>query len=127
LNNRYWKFSIIFATITVFSLLSSIPIIYAHTDTETSEINDYAYEPTTTVILLNNKIAIEKTILFFHSPEEPAYYWGYVEGKIANHVPGLSFKCLMRKKAFHVMVKLMLMRMVTTSTDSELKTCMMAN
>jgi len=95
LNNGYWKFSIIFATITVFSLLSSIPIIYAHTDTETSEINDHAYEPTTTVIPLNNKIAIEKTIMFFHSPEEPTHYWGYVEGKIANHVSGFAVAIVM--------------------------------
>ena len=95
MNNRYWKFSIIFATITVFSLLLSIPIIYDHTDTETSGINDHAYEPTTTVIPLNNKIAIEKTILYFHAPEEPNHYWGYVEGKITNHVPDFAVVIVM--------------------------------
>ena len=90
MNKGYWKFSIIFATITVFSLLLSIPIIYFNADTETSEINDLAYEPTTTVVPLNNKIAIEKTILYFHAPEEPSHYWGYVEGTIANHVPDFA-------------------------------------
>ena len=40
-------------------------------------------------------MAIEKTILFFHSPEEPTHYWGYVEGKIANHVPGFAVVIVM--------------------------------
>ena len=45
---------------------------------------------TTRIIPIDGTIAIEKTILFFHAPEEPSHYWGYVEGKIANHVPGFA-------------------------------------
>ena len=45
---------------------------------------------TTRIIPIDETIAIEKTILFFHAPEEPSHYWGYVEGKIANHVPGFA-------------------------------------
>ncbi len=44
----------------------------------------------TSIIPIDWTIAIEKTILFFHAPEEPSHYWGYVEGKIANHVPGFA-------------------------------------
>jgi len=44
----------------------------------------------TRIIPINENIAIEKTTLFFHTPEEPSHYWGYVEGKIANHVPGFA-------------------------------------
>ena len=45
---------------------------------------------TTRIIPIDETIAIEKTVLFFHAPEEPSHYWGYVEGKIANHVPGFA-------------------------------------
>ncbi len=44
----------------------------------------------TRIIPIDETIAIEKTTLFFHAPEEPSHYWGYVEGKIANHVPGFA-------------------------------------
>ncbi len=44
----------------------------------------------TRIIPIDGTIAIEKTILFFNAPEEPSHYWGYVEGKIANHVPGFA-------------------------------------
>ena len=44
----------------------------------------------TRIIPIDETIAIEKTVLFFHAPEEPSHYWGYVEGKIANHVPGFA-------------------------------------
>jgi len=44
----------------------------------------------TRIIPIDETIAIEKTTLFFHTPEEPSHYWGYVEGKIANHVPGFA-------------------------------------
>lgn len=50
---------------------------------ETTEIELQSVE----VIQVNT---IEKTTLFFHTPEEPSHYWGYVEGKIANHVPGFA-------------------------------------
>jgi len=72
--------------------LSLVPVlVYA----ETVEIDSHTQVPSTTIIPLNDKIAIEKTILFFHSPEEPSHYWGYVEGTIANYVPGFAVAIVM--------------------------------
>ena len=40
----------------------------------------------TEIIPLNGEIAIEKTILSLHASPDNTLPWGFVEGKIANHV-----------------------------------------
>ena len=43
-------------------------------------------ESNTELIPLNNEIAIEKTVLSMYASPDNSLPWGFVEGKIANHV-----------------------------------------
>ena len=60
-----------------FALLFSMTIVpsFAHPDSEN-----------TTLIPLDGTIGIEKTILTMNIPLDNALPWGFVEGKISNHV-----------------------------------------
>ncbi len=40
------------------------------------------------IISLGGMIGLEKSILEFHTPENNSLPWGFVEGRIANHVEG---------------------------------------
>lgn len=42
----------------------------------------------TTITPINSSIGIEKTVVPFHTPRDNKLPWGFVEGKIANHVEG---------------------------------------
>ncbi|MFB5630614.1 MAG: hypothetical protein ACE5RN_03405 [Nitrosopumilaceae archaeon] len=61
------------AVAVIFTALSTtIASVYATTNTE--------------IIPINDKIGIEKTILSLHASPDNTLPWGFVEGKIANHV-----------------------------------------
>ena len=61
-----------FLTVALISTLMSISSVEAESNTE--------------LIPLNGEIAIEKTILSLHASSDNTLPWGFVEGKIANHV-----------------------------------------
>ncbi len=60
------------AAVIFTALMSTISSVDAVTNTE--------------IIPLNGEIAIEKTILSLHASPDNTLPWGFVEGKIANHV-----------------------------------------
>ena len=72
-NNRIIIGSI--SAIVIFSALMSTMISSADAVTSNTEI-----------IPLNAEIGIEKTILSLHASPDNMLPWGFVEGKIANHV-----------------------------------------
>lgn len=72
-NNRIIIGSI--SAIVIFSALMSTMISSADAVTSNTEI-----------IPLNAEIGIEKTILSLHASPDNTLPWGFVEGKIANHV-----------------------------------------
>jgi len=51
-------------------------------------VNGHTHESQTEIISLGGMIALEKSTIFFHSPEENSLPWAFVEGNIANHVEG---------------------------------------
>lgn len=77
-------------TISVLSiiLIFSSSTAFAHPHSGQILINNHAHQPKTEYIPLNGIIGIEKTSLLFHTPENNSLPWGFVEGKIANHVTG---------------------------------------
>lgn len=76
------------AIIILTSLMSiSIPFAEAHPHTGIVQTDNHTHEPTTEITPLNGGIGIEKTVLFLHAPADNTLPWGFVEGKIANHVP----------------------------------------
>jgi hypothetical protein len=81
-------FSGLFVVI-VMTLLLIIPIstIEANLQTVTSA-NSNVHEPKTEVIPLDETIGIQKTIILMHVSSDNTLPWGFVEGKIANFVPG---------------------------------------
>ena len=73
-NNRITIGSI--SALVIFSALMSTTISSA----------DAATSPNTEIIPLDNEIGIEKTILSLSASPDNTLPWGFVEGKIANHV-----------------------------------------
>ncbi len=78
-------------TLTILSgiiILSSASIVFAHPHSAQTFISNHSHIQQTEYIPINGIIGIEKTSLIFHAPEENSLPWGFVEGKIANHVSG---------------------------------------
>lgn len=63
-----------FAMIAIFSAIST-------SFAETVDIQ-------TTITPIDSSTGLEKTVVPFHAPKENKLPWGFVEGKIANHVEG---------------------------------------
>ena len=85
------KKNMIFAgTVVALLMISLIPNITpyanAHPHSGSLEINEHTHEPQTVIIPINDMIGIEKTVLLMHAENDNALSWGFVEGKIANHV-----------------------------------------
>jgi len=81
---------ILFSSILTLTFLLSFSIdsVSAHPHSGQVLINGHTHESQTEIIPLGGNIALEKSSLFFHSPEENQLPWAYVEGNIANHVEG---------------------------------------
>jgi len=84
--NKIILFSSILAI--TFLLTLSIDSVYAHPHSGQVLINNHTHEPQTEITPLNGMIGLEKTTVFFHSPENNVLPWAFVEGKIVNHVEG---------------------------------------
>lgn len=81
------KSSILFGILFGVLLISfSIPA-FAHPHPGTLTINEeHTHDTQTEIIPLSATIGLEKTSLMFHAPSDNVLPWGFVEGKIANHV-----------------------------------------
>ena len=64
--------------------LLSFAVIFA--GLMSTSIQSVEAESNTELIPLNNEIAIEKTVLSMYASPDNTLPWGFVEGKIANHV-----------------------------------------
>jgi len=71
-----------------FLLAFSVDSAFAHPHSGQIMINGHTHESQTEIIPLGGNIALEKSSLFFHSPDENSLPWAFVEGNIANHVEG---------------------------------------
>ena len=74
--------------ILTFLLTFSIDSAFAHPHSGEILINGHTHEPQTDTTPLTGMMALEKSTIFFHSPEENSLPWAFVEGNIANHVEG---------------------------------------
>ena len=69
------------------SLMSiSIPFVEAHPHSGTIQTETHSHQPNSEITPLDGEIGIEKTTIQFHASEENTLPWGFVEGKIADHV-----------------------------------------
>jgi len=84
--NKIILFSSIF-TIGVF-LLFSTDSAFAHPHSGHIMINGHTHQEQKEIIPLNGIMMLEKTTILFHASEDNTLPWGFVEGKIANHVEG---------------------------------------
>ena len=85
MNSKVILFASIFV-VMIFSFTSSFA--FAHPHSGQIMIDNHTHESQTEIISLNGLIALEKSTLLFHSPEENSLPWAFVEGNIANHVEG---------------------------------------
>jgi len=96
------SFLAVFILTSIMSI--SIPFVEAESYSEITQIENNSYQPISEIIPLNGEIGIEKTVILFHAPQENTLPWGFVEGKIANHV--VSYPVIIQiydedGKAFH--------------------------
>ena len=61
---------------------------YAHPHSGQIMIDEHIHDLQTEIIPINGMMAIEKSTILFHSPEENSLPWAFVEGNVANHVEG---------------------------------------
>ncbi len=76
------------AILSIIVIFSSSSYVFAHPNLGQILINNHTHQPQTEYIPLNGIISLEKTSVMFHVTEENSLPWGFVEGKIANHVEG---------------------------------------
>lgn len=72
--------------VLLFSLTTTLA--FAHPHSGQIMINGHTHQPQTEITPLSGKIGLEKTTIYFHTPENNKLPWGFVEGNIANHVEG---------------------------------------
>ena len=84
--NRIILFSSIFVMAIFLSL--SVDSAFAHPHSGQIMVNEHTHTSQTEIIPLNGMMGLEKSTLVFHAPENYDLPWGFVEGKIANHVEG---------------------------------------
>ena len=84
--NKIILFSSILALTLVLSF--SVESVFAHPHSGQVLINGHTHESQTEITPLTGMIGLEKSTIFFHSPQENSLPWAFVEGKIANHVEG---------------------------------------
>ncbi len=81
---------VFFSSILSLTILLSFSLdpAFAHPHIGQIMIDDHSHEAQTEIVPLNGIIGLEKTTIFFHTPDNNQLPWGFVEGKIANHVEG---------------------------------------
>jgi hypothetical protein len=84
--NKIILFSSVFALMILLSF--SVDSAFAHPHPGQIMINSHTHEAQTEIIPLDGLIGLEKSTIFFHTPEENSLPWAFVEGNIANHVEG---------------------------------------
>ncbi len=84
--NKIILFSSILALTLVLSF--SVESVFAHPHSGQVLINGHTHESQTEITPLTGVIGLEKSTIFFHSPQENSLPWAFVEGNIANHVEG---------------------------------------
>ena len=84
--NKIILFSSIFTLVILLSF--SVDSAFAHPHLGQIMINGHTHESQTEITPLNGMIGLEKSTVLFHAPETNSLPWGFVEGKIANHVEG---------------------------------------
>ncbi|WP_428326276.1 hypothetical protein [Nitrosopumilus sp.] len=84
--NRIILFSSIFVMVIFLSL--SVDSAFAHPHSGQIMVNDHTHVSQIEIIPFNGMMGLEKSTLVFHASEDNDLPWGFVEGKIANHVEG---------------------------------------
>jgi len=72
--------------VLMFSL--TFTLAFAHPHSGQVMINGHTHKPQSETIPLSGMIGLEKTTIYFHTPENNKLPWGFVEGNIENHVEG---------------------------------------
>ena len=88
--NHYMYRTIFLASILILIITSSFSTTLAFANPHPGEvlINNHTHKPQTEYVPINGIIELEKTTVLFHVPSTGKLPWGFVEGKIANHVEG---------------------------------------
>jgi len=80
---------IFLASILMVLIVSSFTsFAFAHPHSGEVLINGHTHKPQTEYVPINGIIGLEKTTVLFHASPTNKLPWGFVEGKISNHVEG---------------------------------------
>ncbi len=80
----------LFSSILILTVILSLSVnsAFAHPHSGQVIVNGHTHETQTQITPLNGLMGLEKSTIFFHTPEENSLPWGFVEGTITNHVEG---------------------------------------
>jgi hypothetical protein len=81
---------ILFSSILTMAVLLSFSddLVFAHPHSGQILVDVHSHERQTEIVSLGGMMALEKSTVVFHSPEDNLMPWAYVEGKIINPVEG---------------------------------------
>ena len=81
---------ILFSSILTVAILLSIStdFAFAHPHSGQTLVDGHSHEYQTETVSMGGMMALEKSTIVFHSPEENLLPWAFVEGKIQNPVEG---------------------------------------
>ncbi len=80
------RMAILLPALLAVALASLAVPALAHPHPITVTAGPHAHEASSEIIPLDAQMGVERTTLLFHAPEDNALPWGFVEGKITNHV-----------------------------------------
>ena len=66
----------------------STDLALAHPHSGQISVDAHSHEQQTETVSLGGMMALEKSTIIFHSPEDNLLPWAFVEGTIVNHVEG---------------------------------------
>ena len=84
--NKIVLLSSVLLVVVFFSF--STNLAFAHPHIGTILVEDHSHKPQIEIIPINSLIALEKSIISFHSPSDNTLPWGFVEGTVENPVDG---------------------------------------
>ncbi len=81
---------ILFSSILTLVILLSVSTdsVFAHPHSGQTLVDGHSHERQTEIVSMGGMMALEKSTIVFHSPEENLLPWAFVEGKIQNPVEG---------------------------------------
>ena len=87
LRNQRKNYSLKIKTLGLYVILTSSLFVISTALVSYAQEESNSYDYISSITPINDTIGLEKTTLTFTIPKDNTHPWGYIDGKIKNHVP----------------------------------------